>query len=60
MAARCGFAGLHREVDKELAVGDFIDSPPEQTVEAIQRLKAFGAPGGFLISPATAATYGKP
>ena len=44
-------ADLQRNIDEELAVGGFIDCPPQQTVEAIQRLKAIAAERGFLIVP---------
>jgi glyoxylase-like metal-dependent hydrolase (beta-lactamase superfamily II) len=44
-------ADLQRNIDEELAVGGFIDCPPEQTVEAIRRLKAIGRERGFRLVP---------
>ena len=44
-------ADLQRNIDEEVAVGGFIDCPPEQTVEAIRRLKAIGAERGFRLVP---------
>jgi glyoxylase-like metal-dependent hydrolase (beta-lactamase superfamily II) len=44
-------ADLQRNIDEEVAVGGFIDCPPEQTVEAIRRLKAIGAEKGFRLVP---------
>lgn len=59
-AARYGVAGfvlafdaadLQRNIDEELAVGGFVDCPPEQTVEAIRRLKAIAAHKGYRLVP---------
>jgi N-acyl homoserine lactone hydrolase len=44
-------ADLQRNIDEEVAVGGYIDCPPEQTVEAIRRLKAIGAETGFRLVP---------
>jgi N-acyl homoserine lactone hydrolase len=44
-------ADLQRNIDDEVAVGGFIDCPPEQTVEAIQRLKAIAAEKGYAVVP---------
>jgi N-acyl homoserine lactone hydrolase len=44
-------ADLQRNIDEELAVGGFVDCPPEQTVEAIRRLKAIAAEKGFRLVP---------
>jgi N-acyl homoserine lactone hydrolase len=44
-------ADLQRNIDEELAVGGFIDCPPEQTVEAIRRLKAIAAEKGYRVVP---------
>jgi glyoxylase-like metal-dependent hydrolase (beta-lactamase superfamily II) len=44
-------ADLQRNIDEELAVGGFIDCPPEQTVEAIRRLKAIAGERGFRLVP---------
>jgi N-acyl homoserine lactone hydrolase len=44
-------ADLQRNIDDEVAVGGFIDCPPEQTVEAIRRLKAIGVEKGFRVVP---------
>jgi len=44
-------ADLQRNIDEELAVGGFIDCPPEQTVEAICRLKAVAAEKGYRLVP---------
>jgi N-acyl homoserine lactone hydrolase len=44
-------ADLQRNIDDEVAVGGFIDCPPEQTVEAIRRLKAIGIEKGFRVVP---------
>jgi len=44
-------ADLQRNIDDELAVGGFVDCPPEQTVEAIRRLKAISAEKGFRLVP---------
>lgn len=44
-------ADLQRNIDEEVAVGGFIDCPPEQTVEAIRRLKAIAAEKGFRVVP---------
>jgi glyoxylase-like metal-dependent hydrolase (beta-lactamase superfamily II) len=44
-------ADLQRNIDDEIAVGGFIDCPPEQTVEAIRRLKAIAAEKGYRVVP---------
>jgi N-acyl homoserine lactone hydrolase len=44
-------ADLQQNIDDELPVGGFIDCPPEQTVEAIRRLKAIAAEKGFRVVP---------
>lgn len=44
-------ADLQENVDDELAVGGFIDCEPEQTIEAIRRLKAIAAEKGFRVVP---------
>jgi N-acyl homoserine lactone hydrolase len=44
-------ADLQRNIDEELAVGGFIDCPPEQTVEAIRRLKAIARQRGYRLVP---------
>jgi N-acyl homoserine lactone hydrolase len=44
-------ADLQRNIDDELAVGGFIDCPPEQTVEAIRHLKAIAAAKGYRVVP---------
>lgn len=44
-------ADLQRNIDEELAVGGFIDCPPEQTVEAIRRLKQVAAARGYRVVP---------
>ncbi len=44
-------ADLQRNIDDEVAVGGFIDCPPEQTVEAIRRLKAIAAQKGYRLVP---------
>lgn len=44
-------ADLQRNIDDELAVGGFIDCAPEQTVEAIRRLKSIAAAHDLLLVP---------
>ena len=44
-------ADLQRNIDEEVAVGGFIDCPPEQTVEAIRRLKSIAAEKGYRVVP---------
>jgi N-acyl homoserine lactone hydrolase len=44
-------ADLQQNIDDELAVGGFIDCPPEQTVEAIRRLKSIAAEKGYRLVP---------
>jgi glyoxylase-like metal-dependent hydrolase (beta-lactamase superfamily II) len=44
-------ADLQRNIDEEIAVGGFINCPPEQTVEAIQRLKAIARERDFRVVP---------
>jgi glyoxylase-like metal-dependent hydrolase (beta-lactamase superfamily II) len=44
-------ADLQRNIDEELAVGSFIDCEPEETVEAIRRLKSIAAAKGFRVVP---------
>jgi glyoxylase-like metal-dependent hydrolase (beta-lactamase superfamily II) len=44
-------ADLQRNIDEELAVGGFIDCTPEETIDAIRRLKAIAAEKGFRLVP---------
>jgi glyoxylase-like metal-dependent hydrolase (beta-lactamase superfamily II) len=44
-------ADLTENIDHELPVGSFIDCTPEETVEAIRRLKAIAAQHGFCLIP---------
>jgi N-acyl homoserine lactone hydrolase len=44
-------ADLQRNIDEELAVGGFIDCPPEQTVEAIRRLKGIARKRDYRLVP---------
>jgi len=44
-------ADLQRNIDEELAVGGFIDCPPEQTVDTIRRLKAIAGERGYRLVP---------
>lgn len=44
-------ADLQRNIDDEIAVGGFIDCLPEQTVEAIRRLKSIARQTGFRVVP---------
>jgi N-acyl homoserine lactone hydrolase len=44
-------ADLQENIDDELAVGGFIDCEPEQTVEAIRRLKAVAAEKKYRLLP---------
>jgi N-acyl homoserine lactone hydrolase len=44
-------ADLQQNIDDEVAVGGFIDCPPEQTVDAIRRLKAIAAEKHFRLVP---------
>src|SRR3954454_9298121 len=44
-------ADLQENIDDELAVGGFIDCEPEQTVEAIRRLKAIAAEKRYRLVP---------
>lgn len=44
-------ADLQRNIDEELAVGGFIDTTPEETVDAIRRLKAISAARHFRLIP---------
>jgi glyoxylase-like metal-dependent hydrolase (beta-lactamase superfamily II) len=44
-------ADLQRNIDEELAIGGFIDCAPEQTVDAIRRLKAIAADRGYRLVP---------
>ncbi len=44
-------ADLQRNIDEELAVGGFVNCAPEQTVEAIRRLKATAAEKGYRLVP---------
>jgi glyoxylase-like metal-dependent hydrolase (beta-lactamase superfamily II) len=44
-------ADLQRNIDEELAVGGFIDCPPEQTVEAIRHLKSIASTRGYRVVP---------
>jgi glyoxylase-like metal-dependent hydrolase (beta-lactamase superfamily II) len=44
-------ADLQRNIDEEVAVGGFIDCDPQQTVEAIRRLKAIAVERGYTVIP---------
>jgi N-acyl homoserine lactone hydrolase len=44
-------ADLQRNIDEELAIGGFIDCSPEQTVDAIRRLKSIAARRGYRMVP---------
>jgi glyoxylase-like metal-dependent hydrolase (beta-lactamase superfamily II) len=44
-------ADLQENIDNELAVGGFIDTTPEETVEAIRRLKAIAGERGLRLVP---------
>ena len=44
-------ADLQRNIDEELAVGGFIDTTPEETIDAIRRLKAIAADKGYRLVP---------
>lgn len=44
-------ADLQENIDEELAVGGFIDCGPEETIEAICRLKAIAAEKGYRLVP---------
>jgi glyoxylase-like metal-dependent hydrolase (beta-lactamase superfamily II) len=44
-------ADLQENIDDELAVGGFVDCEPDQTVEAIRRLKAIAAETGYRLVP---------
>lgn len=44
-------ADLQQNIDDELPVGGFIDCPPEQTVDAIRRLKSIAAQHGYRLLP---------
>ncbi len=44
-------ADLRENIDDELPVGGFIDCAPEQTVEAIRRLKAIAEEKGYRLVP---------
>jgi glyoxylase-like metal-dependent hydrolase (beta-lactamase superfamily II) len=44
-------ADLQRNIDDEIGVGGFVDCPPEQTVEAIRRLKSIAAQRGYRVVP---------
>jgi glyoxylase-like metal-dependent hydrolase (beta-lactamase superfamily II) len=44
-------ADLQENIDHELAVGGFIDTTPEETIEAIRRLKAIAAEKGYRLVP---------
>jgi len=44
-------ADLQRNIDEELPVGGFIDCPPEQTVDAIRRLKSIAAQKRYRVVP---------
>jgi glyoxylase-like metal-dependent hydrolase (beta-lactamase superfamily II) len=44
-------ADLQRNIDDEVSVGAFVDCPPEQTIEAIRRLKAIARERSFRVVP---------
>jgi glyoxylase-like metal-dependent hydrolase (beta-lactamase superfamily II) len=44
-------ADLQENIDDEVAVGGFIDTTPEETVEAIRRLKSIAAQKGYRLVP---------
>ncbi len=44
-------ADLTENIERELAVGSFIDVDPEDTVEPIRRLKALAAERGYTLVP---------
>jgi N-acyl homoserine lactone hydrolase len=44
-------ADLQENIDDELAVGGFIDTTPEETIDAIRRLKAIAAEKGYRLVP---------
>jgi len=44
-------ADLQENIDDELAVGGFIDTTPEETIDAIRRLKAIAAERGLRVVP---------
>ena len=44
-------ADLTRNIDEEIAVGGFIDVPPEATVAAIRKLKHLAADRGYRVVP---------
>jgi N-acyl homoserine lactone hydrolase len=44
-------ADLQRNIDDEVAVGAFVDCPPEQTIEAIRRLKAIACEQSYRVVP---------
>jgi N-acyl homoserine lactone hydrolase len=44
-------ADLQRNIDEELSVGSLVDSSPEESIEAIRRLKAIAAERGFRLLP---------
>jgi glyoxylase-like metal-dependent hydrolase (beta-lactamase superfamily II) len=44
-------ADLTENIERELAVGDFIDCQPEVTVDAIRRLKAVATERGYPLIP---------
>jgi N-acyl homoserine lactone hydrolase len=44
-------ADLQENIDHEVAVGSFVDCPPEQTVDAIRRLKSIAAERGYRVVP---------
>jgi glyoxylase-like metal-dependent hydrolase (beta-lactamase superfamily II) len=44
-------ADLQENIDHELAVGGFIDTTPEETIEAIRRLKSIAKQKGYRVVP---------
>jgi glyoxylase-like metal-dependent hydrolase (beta-lactamase superfamily II) len=44
-------ADLQRNIDEELSVGSLVDSTPEESIEAIRRLKSIAAERGYRLMP---------
>jgi len=47
----CDAADLTENIDGELAVGGFVDVPPEETVVQIRKLKRLAAERGYRLIP---------
>jgi len=47
----CDAADLTENIDGELAVGGFVDVPPEETVVQIRKLKRLAAEHGYRLIP---------